>query len=63
MEYEAFNDYRRLSKALPVVELAIPLSVGTNKPQRFLYPETEINTNGNTPKPVPNQFVKTAVFN
>lgn len=63
MQYEAFNDYRRLSKALPVVELAIPLSVGTNKPQRFIYPETEINTNSNTPKPVPNQFVKTAVFN
>lgn len=63
MQYESFNDYRRLSKALPVVELAIPLSVGTQKPQRFIYPENEINTNANTPKPAPNQFVKTPVFN
>ena len=63
MQYEAFNDYRRLSKALPVVELPIPLSVGSQKPQRFIYPETEINTNPNTPNPAPNQFVKTTVFN
>ncbi|WP_262152650.1 SusD/RagB family nutrient-binding outer membrane lipoprotein [Chryseobacterium foetidum] len=63
MQYESFNDYRRLSKALPVVELPIPLSVGNQKPQRFIYPETEINTNINTPKPAPNQFVKTAIFN
>lgn len=63
MQYESFNDYRRLSKASPVVELPIPLSVGTQKPQRFIYPETEINTNINTPKPAPNQFVKTTIFN
>lgn len=63
MQYEAFNDYRRLAKALPVVELPIPLSTGSQKPQRFIYPETQQNTNPNTPKPAPNQFVKTAVFN
>lgn len=62
MQYEAFNDYRRLSKALPVVELPIPLSVGNKKPQRFIYPETQQNTNPNTPKPAPDQFTKTAVF-
>lgn len=63
MQYEAFNDYRRLAKALPVVELPIPLSTGAQKPQRLIYPETQQNTNPNTPKPAPNQFVKTAVFN
>ena len=63
MQYEAFNDYRRLAKALPIVELPIPLSVGTQKPQRLIYPETQINTNPNTPNPVPSQFVKTAIFN
>lgn len=63
MQYESFNDYRRLSKAQPIVELPIPLSVGNQKPQRLIYPETEINTNLNTPKPAPNQFVKTTVFN
>ena len=62
MQYEAFNDYRRLSKALPIVELPIPLSVGNQKPERLIYPETEINTNPNTPKPAPNQFTKTTVF-
>ena len=62
MQYEAFNDYRRLAVALPVVQLPIPLSVGNQKPERLIYPETEINTNPNTPNPAPNQFVKTSVF-
>ena len=62
MQYEAFNDYRRLAVATPLVELPIPLSVGNQKPQRFIYPETQINTNPNTPSPAPNQFTKTAVF-
>ncbi|SFI39856.1 SusD/RagB family nutrient-binding outer membrane lipoprotein [Halpernia frigidisoli] len=62
MQYESFNDYRRLASALPIVQLPIPLSVGSQKPQRFIYPETEINTNPNTPSPAPNQFTKTTVF-
>jgi len=62
MQYEAFNDYRRLASALPVVQLPIPLYAGTTKPQRFIYPQTEINTNANVPKPLPDQFTKTAVF-
>ena len=62
MQYESFNDYRRLAVALPVVQLPIPLSVGNQKPQRLIYPETEINTNPNTPNPAPNQFVKTSIF-
>ena len=63
MQYEVFNDYRRLSKAVPVVELPIPLKTGTKKPQRFIYPQTEINTNPNVPKPLPDQFSTVAIYN
>lgn len=62
MQYEAFNDYRRLAAALPVVQLPIMLIVGTKKPQRFIYPQQEINANPNVPKPFPDQFTKVAIF-
>ena len=62
MQYEAFNDYRRLAKALPVVQLPIPLYVGTQKPQRFIYPQNEVNTNPNVPTPLPNQFTRVPLF-
>jgi hypothetical protein len=62
MQYEVFNDYRRLAVAVPVVQLAIPLSTGTKKPKRFIYPQTEINTNPNVPKPLPDQFTSVAIY-
>ncbi len=62
MQYEAFNDYRRLATALPIVQLPIPLYVGNKKPQRFIYPQNEINTNPNVPKPLPDQFVNIPLF-
>ncbi|MEC5165655.1 hypothetical protein RCH18_001386 [Flavobacterium sp. PL11] len=62
MQYEAFNDYRRLAYALPIVQLPINLTTGTAKPQRFIYPQQEINTNPNVPKPVPNQFTEVTIF-
>ncbi|QKZ14950.1 SusD/RagB family nutrient-binding outer membrane lipoprotein [Spirosoma sp. KUDC1026] len=62
MQYEAFNDYRRLARATPVVQLPIPLYTGTQKPQRFIYPQGEINTNPNVPSPLPDQFTKVSVF-
>jgi hypothetical protein len=62
MQYEAFNDYRRLAKATPVVQLPIPLYVGTQRPQRFIYPQGEVNTNPNVPKPLPDQFTKVSIF-
>lgn len=63
MQYEVFNDYRRLSSAVPVVELPVPLKTGSKKPNRFIYPQTEINTNPNVPKPLPDQFTKVAIYN
>lgn len=62
MQYEVFNDYRRLASALPVVQLPIPLTVGTKKPQRFIYPQQEINSNPNVPQSIPDQFTKVAIF-
>ena len=62
MQYEAFNDYRRLSVALPVVQLPIPLHSGSQKPQRFIYPQTEINTNPNVPAPLLDQFQRIFIF-
>jgi starch-binding outer membrane protein, SusD/RagB family len=62
MQYEAFNDYRRLASALPVVQLPIPLTVGARKTQRFIYPQQEINANPNVPQPIPDQFTKPAIF-
>ncbi len=62
MQYEAFNDYRRLSSAIPVVQLPIPLYTGNRKPQRFIYPQQDINSNPNVPQPVPDQFTRLSVF-
>ena len=62
MQYEAFTDYRRLAKAVPVVQLPIPLYAGAKKPQRFIYPQGEVNTNPNVPKPLPDQFTNVAIF-
>jgi starch-binding outer membrane protein, SusD/RagB family len=62
MQYEAFTDYRRLARATPVVQLPIPLYVGTKKPQRFIYPQGEVNTNPNVPKPLPDQFTSVPIF-
>ena len=62
MQYEAFNDYRRLSSAIPIVQLPIYLYAGTRKPQRFIYPQQEISSNPNTPQPIPDQFIKVSIF-
>ncbi len=62
MQYEAFNDYRRLASSVPVVQLSIPLYAGNRKPQRFIYPQQEINTNPNVPRPLPDQFTKVPIF-
>lgn len=62
MQYEAFNDYRRLATATPIVQLPIPLYVGSRKPQRFIYPQSEIATNPNVPTPLPDQFTNVPIF-
>lgn len=68
-QYEVFNDVRRLAKATPVVQLDIKPIVTTptgGLPQRYIYPQTEINTNPNVPKEgsgaVADQYQKLTIF-
>lgn len=57
--YESFTDYRRSNNAAQ-----IQLKSGkAGTPQRFLYPQVEINANPNTPSPVPSVVTKTTVNN
>lgn len=56
---EAFNDFRRVMEepyALP-----IPPNTGNNHPQRFLYPQTELDRNINIPDNVPSLYDKIPV--
>jgi starch-binding outer membrane protein, SusD/RagB family len=55
--YESFTDFRRTNNAAQ-----IQLKTGkAGTPQRFLYPQVEINANPNTPSPVPSIVTKTPV--
>jgi hypothetical protein len=54
-----FNDIRRTAKEAQGVK--IPPVFGTVLPQRFLYAQTEVNSNTSTPKPIPNIFQFTEV--
>ncbi len=49
-QYESFNEVRRLQKAVPVVQLGILPTTGTQLPSRYIYPQNQINTNPNVPK-------------
>ena len=54
----AFNDLRRTrSEPSGVV---IPPNIGTVLPERFVYSQTEINSNSNAPSPIPSVFDATA---
>ncbi|MFE3872049.1 SusD/RagB family nutrient-binding outer membrane lipoprotein [Flavobacterium sp. ZS1P70] len=57
--YESLNDFGR-SNNLAVIQLK-PGYAGT--PQRLLYPQVEINSNPNTPNPIPTIVTKTPVHN
>ncbi|WP_242923756.1 SusD/RagB family nutrient-binding outer membrane lipoprotein [Pontibacter liquoris] len=54
---EAFNDARRTDNLL-----GIPVKGTASKlPERFLYPQDEVNSNPNTPNPLPDLYEPTAV--
>jgi len=57
-QLQPFHDIRRTNNILNV-----PAKVGTVIPQRFLYPQSEIDSNPNTPSPIPGLFDKTSVNN
>jgi len=55
--YEAYTDFGRSNN-----KAEIQLKTGfSNTPQRLLYPQVEINSNPNTPKPIPSIYIKTPV--
>lgn len=56
---EGFIDVRRTIDEL--YALPIPPNTGTQIPQRFLYPQTELDRNVNRPSHIPNLYEKTPV--
>lgn len=57
--FEGFNDFGRTNNMAE-----IQLKAGfAGSPQRFLYPQVEINANPNTPSPIPTMVTKTPIHN
>jgi hypothetical protein len=59
-QIEGFNDLRRTFKETDV-RVPVGLNFGTEFPQRFLYPQFEIDMNTSTPNPIPGVFAPTPV--
>lgn len=55
-ELQPFHDIRRTNNLLNV-----PPKTGSTIPQRFIYPQVEVDTNPNVPSPIPDLFTKTPV--
>lgn len=50
-QIEGFTDLRRTDNAI-----AVPANTGSAIPERFFYPQSEVNTNSNAPSPIPGLF-------
>lgn len=61
-QIEGYNDVRRVFKETDI-RVAVPLNFGSSFPQRFLYPQFEIDMNTSTPSPIPGTFLPTPVNN
>jgi hypothetical protein len=59
-QIEGFNDVRRTQDEEDV-RVEVEPKTGEQLPQRFLYPQDEINSNTSTPDPIPGFFVPTDV--
>ena len=59
-QIEVFNDTRRTQDE-SIVRVPITPNVGSDLPQRFLIGNSEIDTNNNTPNPIPGFFERTSV--
>ena len=57
-ELQPFHDIRRTGNLLNV-----PAKTGSTIPQRFIYPQVEIDTNPNVPTPLPTLFDPTTINN
>ncbi len=59
-QIEGFNDMRR-TQTETLVKVPVLPNAGAQLPQRFLYPQSEVDRNTATPSPIPGLFVKTPV--
>jgi hypothetical protein len=59
-QIEGFNDVRRTFKETDIRTPLTP-NTGTQFPQRFLYPQIEVDLNKSTPSPIPSLFTATPV--
>ncbi|MCB0638146.1 MAG: SusD/RagB family nutrient-binding outer membrane lipoprotein [Lewinella sp.] len=59
-QIEGFNDTRRTLEATSV-RVPVTPNVGSQLPERFLYPQTELDRNANTPNPIPSLFDPTPI--
>lgn len=55
-QIEVYNDIRRTDNFL-----GLSATTGSTLPERFLYPQDEIDTNPNMPNPIPDMFEPTAI--
>ncbi|WP_299673791.1 SusD/RagB family nutrient-binding outer membrane lipoprotein [uncultured Tenacibaculum sp.] len=55
-QLQPFHDIRRTDNIL-----GVPAKTGTQIPQRFLYPQVEVDNNPNTPNPLPGLFDATPI--
>ena len=58
-QIEGFNDVRRTRKE--TYGIKITPNTGVSLPERFLYPQSEIDANPNTPSPIPGFFEPTKI--
>lgn len=59
-QLEGYNDLRRVFKETDI-RVPVPLNFGTQFPQRFIYPQFEIDINTAVPNPLPTIFDPTPV--
>jgi hypothetical protein len=59
-QLEGFNDLRRTADE-PDIAVPVPPVTGSQIPQRFLYPQSEVNSNSNAPSPLPDLFAPTPI--
>ena len=57
-QLEPFNDLRRTNNLIGIPKKN---ASAADFPQRLLYPQSEVNTNPNVPRPLPGLFVKTPI--
>lgn len=59
-QIEGFNDLRRTFKETDI-RVPVTLNFGTQFPQRFIYPQVEIDVNSSIPNPLPTTFDPTPI--